>query len=480
MFRRIVTLGILSGLMLAAIAVGPALAATPTWAASQVATGAPNSIAVSGDRIAWQDQMASPRTQWTWKMGTAPLLLLTQYMWTPPVVSGDRVAWICTGGSQPFRVYTWKAGDASPTAVTSSTTGIPDDIQVSGDRLVWQLDYQWIVTWKVGDSQLTTLNVGAFQASGARVSGDRVVWYESNGSAYQIATWKYGEEPSRWITSGSLTNIEPAVSGDRIAWLQETGAGDEWAVMTQLASETVPAMVMVNSTYYTEGPVVSGDRIAWRQKPGGSDAHQVFTWHAGDASAAQVSHADVSQAYVGVSGDRLVWTGYQNVMTWAAGDATASVVATGHGPWNTKVSGDRVVWLNEGRVMTAVLLSPTTLGRPTISPMAPTHNKHAHFYSVLTPGSARIAAGATTTLKLYRKETRYVTKKVNGVNKRVKESYWHLRHSVKMTGTGTGVTVKLTATVTPKYAGSWKAVAVYGGASAFAGSTSPTKYFTVK
>jgi hypothetical protein len=38
----------------------------------------------------------------------------------------------------------------------------------------------------------------------------------------------------------------------------------------------------------------------------------------------------------------------------------------------------------------------------------------------------------------------------------------------------------MTATVTPKYAGSWKAVVVYAGGSGFTGSTSPTKYFTVK
>jgi hypothetical protein len=83
-------------------------------------------------------------------------------------------------------------------------------------------------------------------------------------------------------------------------------------------------------------------------------------------------------------------------------------------------------------------------------------------------------------MKLYRWESHYVTKRVHGHNRRVKVHYWHLRNSATMTGTGTGTTVKMTAKITPKYSGKWKAVAVYSGATGFAGSTSPHKDFTVK
>jgi hypothetical protein len=95
---------------------------------------------------------------------------------------------------------------------------------------------------------------------------------------------------------------------------------------------------------------------------------------------------------------------------------------------------------------------------------------------VLAPGLARVAPGATTTLRLYRRESRYVIKSGH----RVKQYYWHLRNTVKMTGSGTGATVKLAATVTPKYAGAWRAIATYGGGTGYLGKTSVAKDFTVR
>jgi hypothetical protein len=480
MYRKIARLGVL-GLLIWATTVVPASAAAPTWTVTQLTTvnEAPYYCGVSGDRVVWQATAGSPRRLWTWKMGSAPSCVATAVMWTAPKVSGDRIAWICSGGGLPFGVYTWKAGEAAPTLVWTSTSHVPSDLQISGDRLVWSVSDTWehVVTWKVGDgSQITTLNVGTYQGGSPQVSGDRVVWYESDGDRYQIATWKLGEGASRFITSGTLSNDDPAVSGDRIAWLHETGVGDEWAILTQVASETVPTTVVVNPTYFSEGPVISGDRIAWRQIPESDVHYQVFTWHVGDMSAAQISAGDSSQSYVDLSGDRLAWVNVDKVMTWWAGDAAPSVVATGVGPWDTRVSGDRIAWLNNGQVMTAVLRTATKLGTPTLSPTKPTHNKHAHFSAVLTPGAASMAAGCTKTLTLYQKLSRYVI--VRG--KRVKQYYWKLRNTVKMTGSGAGATQKFSATATPKYAGSWKAVVTYGAGTGYLGCTSPTKPFTVK
>jgi hypothetical protein len=190
---------------------------------------------------------------------------------------------------------------------------------------------------------------------------------------------------------------------------------------------------------------------------------------------------------VSLSGDRLAWIDLHRVMSWRAGGALPSAVATATNfPADSLVSGDRVVWRVDGQVFTAVLGTPTvapdatTLGKPTLSPSKPTHRKHAHFYAVLTPGAASAAVGGSTTMRLYRWETHYVTKRIHGHNRRVKVHYWHLRNSATMTGTGSGATVRLTATITPKYAGKWKAVAVHSAGTGFLGSTSQHKDFTVK
>ena len=481
MSRKTLVLGLLAGLLWGAMAL-PALAATPAWRVSQLTTAPmqPYYVGVSGDRIVWQDIAPSVRKLWTWKMGSSPFMVLEQYMWYAPKVSGDRLAWIATGGSQPFRVYTWKAGDSTVTVVTSSTTGIPDDMQLSGDRLVWQVDYHSVVTWRVGDAHVTTLNVGPHQGAAARISGDRVVWCQSDGSRYQIATWKSGDALSSLVTNDLHSHDDPVVSGDRMAWLSETGDGDEWALYTKIASETVPTTVAVNPNAFPGTTVVSGDRLAWLQEPEGGGVNQVFTWRVGDTAPTQISAGTAVQTYMDLSDGRVVWIDGPRVMTWAEGAAAASVIATGTSPWGTSIDADRVAWIDGSHVMTAVLRSTTALTKPAVPSGTLRHGKKYSFASVLSPRIASLVAGTNTVLNLYHSETKTVIKKVHGKNTKVKVTYWHLRITVRMTGVGTGATVKLTAKTTLKYAGKWRAIAVYSGGRGFFGSTSAPKDFKLK
>lgn len=501
MCRRAVTLGILCGLLWAAGIVPASALPAPSWTVTQVTTAtAPNEyVAVGGDRLAWLDTTSSMRKLYTWKAGdVSPTLVREGSIYMAPRISGGRCAWTEYGGLGNYFVYVWTPVGSTVTTVVASTRQI-QELQFSGDRLAWRTDdgaQQEVKTCLSDGSQLLTLNIGLHSAFGPQISGDRVVWYESDGTHMQIATWVPGGV-STWVTSDARQHWDPAFSDGRIAWIAETGFASEEAIYTQLVTESVPTTVQVVPNYFPDPPLASGDRVVWLQAPVGPANDLVYSWSAADPEPRVVAPGTGDQSFEGLSGDRIVWIdgstpGEQRVMTWAEGDTTASVLASGTDAAETCVSGDRIVWrrnIGTGsyQIMTAVLETPavlpvrTTLRSPTVSPTKPTHNKHAHFYAVLTPGSARTAAGATTTLKLYRKETHYVTKKVNGKNRRVKVAYWHLRHSVLMKRySSTSTTVKMTATVTPKYSGSWKVVVRYSGGTGFLGSTSPTKYFTVK
>jgi hypothetical protein len=325
-----------------------------------------------------------------------------------------------------------------------------------------------------------------YEARHPQVSGDRVVWEELDGSTWQIATWSADGGASSWVTTGVLDQSLPAASGDRIFWHGDTAGSSVRAFYTMTTTGSVPTTIALKDTYYTETPAISGDRIAWCQVPAGETISQGFTWHAGETTATQVTTGPFPVQWIDVSGDRIVWIDANGVMTKRNGEATATLLASA--PLtvsDVRVSGDRIAWVQgEGsggwNVWTAVLTSPTTLGRPAVSPTKPTHGRHAHFSAVLSPGAATLATGASTTLRLYRLETMYVTKKVHGRNRRVKVAYWHLRASARMVGSGSGATRTLSATVTPRYAGKWRAIASFSGAPGFFGSTSASRDFTVK
>ena len=79
-------------------------------------------------------------------------------------------------------------------------------------------------------------------------------------------------------------------------------------------------------------------------------------------------------------------------------------------------------------------------------------------------GVASFASRAKATLHLYRRES----------------GHWHLRNTVTMKRTSSGIRALLSASVKPRYAGAWRAIVRFGGAVGYAGKTSISRYFTVR
>jgi hypothetical protein len=371
----------------------------------------------------------------------------------------DRVAWTGTDGTYQ-QVFSWKAGDPAPTMLTAD----PHDhryLDVSGDRVAWMggfgSDYQ-IYTWSTGDSAPTTLTADDLGHGKPDVSGDRIVWVGSDGANYQVFTWKAGDPVATMLTSDPHDHgVAPTVSGDRIAWTGSDGAHAQ--VCTWRVGDSAPTTLTADPHDHM-WPVVSGDRVAWTGND--SSQYQVFT-------AAEAEPHTLS--YVAGPGGSIEGSTTQIVPDGSGGTTVTAVAALGHRfvEWSDHVTSAsrRDTGVSANATYSATFIVVTSAGKPTVSPSKPTHNKTATFTDKMSPSDAWTIG--TTKLSLWRWETKTVTKKVNGRNKKVKVSYWHLRKTLAMPKAGSGL---LSVKYKLPYSGKWRAQVAFAGSPGYTACTS--------
>jgi hypothetical protein len=258
------------------------------------------------------------------------------------VVSGDRIAWAASPDGKDYEIYTWtpSGGTVRLTNNTSEDTAP----QISGDRIVWGgtkgsdggTDWE-IFTWSpsTGVVQLTK---NALDDELARVSDDRVVWMEGNVATptrFDIYTWTPAGGTVR-VTNNTTDDVYPDVSGNRIVWTDDSQYVHTWTATGG------SAQIDTGAGHVVEHAVVSGDRIA-----AASDSSGVYMWTPGGGSWVETGNLGGGLA---ISGDRVVWNAFaanvQQVFSWTP---TEGVVQLSSGlaiTYQPEVSGDRVVWLD--------------------------------------------------------------------------------------------------------------------------------------
>jgi hypothetical protein len=120
-------------------------------------------------------------------------------------------------------------------------------------------------------------------------------------------------------------------------------------------------------------------------------------------------------------------------------------------------------------------IARTYVSAPRVSPATPRHGKTVTFRAYLAPGAA--AMSASSRLVLLRRQSKTVTKRVNGRAKRVKVTYWHARGTVLMKRSASGA---LTAVAKLPRTGTWAAYVTYSGSSSFTPARSAMRVFRVK
>ncbi len=113
------------------------------------------------------------------------------------------------------------------------------------------------------------------------------------------------------------------------------------------AGEVFPPTQLTNNSY-GYNPEVSGDRVVW-QGYDGSDP-DIYTWTPASGTV-QVTNDAAQETWPLVSGNRVVWWGYDGsdleVFTWTPAGGTVRITDNAYDDSFGGVSGDRVVWRGE-------------------------------------------------------------------------------------------------------------------------------------
>ncbi len=201
------------------------------------------------------------------------------------------------------------------------------------------------------------------------------------------------------------------------------------------------------------------------------------TW-LGSAVSSQTVHIEASA-------DGSVWRTISETSTLADGSFSIETIESGTPFYRARFAGFHDAGAGDSAVVVlAVAAAPpvpaappvaTSLSAPSVSPSRLKRNATATFRATLTPAPAALAG--TSTLRLYRYETKTVRKKVRGRWKKVKVNYWRLRATKVM---GAGVDGSLATSYKLRYSGKWKATVNYEGPPAWIASGPGSKSFTVK
>jgi hypothetical protein len=227
---------------------------TPATGTVAITSNAVNNYlpTVSGDRIAWEVDSISTTNQtsdiMTWTPTGGAVRLASNGDSMSPDVSGNRIVW-----NDQQDVYTWTVGATAPQKLTVAGTSVGAWAVVDGNRVAWMAysDTQGagaVYTW-TPTGGIVCLSVDNVEPDQVAVSGDRVVWSgmsdssmfptspsSTTGPPRDIYSWTPGAGITM-VSSGKGESYDPCVSGDRLAWMDDDGI--DTTVMSALPVPTV-------------------------------------------------------------------------------------------------------------------------------------------------------------------------------------------------------------------------------------------------
>ena len=199
-----------------------------------------------------------------------------------------------------------------------------------------------------------TLAAGVDTTDAIAISGDRVVWAQDEGdtSDQEIWTCVIGDTgPENVSDRPGEFDVEPAVDGNRIAWAGQTNMGRD--IFTWAPGDVTPTQVTFDGFRTDKDVQVSGNRLFWSGANELAEPDlEIYTWVVGDAAPTNISNnpgVAWNDEGVRVSGDRVVWTGFdgtdREIYTWAVSDPVRRNLS--NNTWddqNPEIDGDLVVW----------------------------------------------------------------------------------------------------------------------------------------
>lgn len=234
-------------------------------------------------------------------------------------------------------------------------------VDIDGDRMAW-VAYDGK---HVGNASVHVLNATTGEektlsrrpqetayCSGRRavtpgISGDRVVWTESMGTALYVVSLTSGEELVLVRGEGHRGRVVPQKDGlPRIVW--ETVSGDDPVCLFTPAD--LHGWDTVHGERFIQFPAIEGDRVVWAENAGTSpDARDISLYNLTSHALVPVCTAPGEQTRPRISGDRVVWQDMRNgnwdIYCYDLTTGEEHAICTDPGrQMHPDIHGDDIVW----------------------------------------------------------------------------------------------------------------------------------------
>jgi beta propeller repeat protein len=192
----------------------------------------------------------------------------------PVAISGSRIVW-----SRYGNIWLSDIESGERRALTEHSADLQADIErfapvISGNVVVW-LEYPLlsgsrhepdIVAYNLSDGTTTVVAHGAWDKTGVRIDGSRIVWedYRLGKINRDIYLFDLATGRDQVICNASGTQFEPKISGDRVVW--DDHRNGTWDVcLYDLTTNT--ETVIASGSMEEEAVDISGSLVVWMEWP---------------------------------------------------------------------------------------------------------------------------------------------------------------------------------------------------------------------
>ena len=323
-------------------------------------------ISTSEDKVVWSGYDGHDEEIFLYDGNTVVQLTNNDFYDFNPQLAGDKVVWSGYDGyDEEIFLY-------DGTAVVQLTNNDFYDFnpQLAGDKVVWSgydgYDEEIFLYDGTAVVQLTNNDYDDYGWT-ISTSGDNVVWSGYDGHDEEI--FLYDGTAVVQLTNNDSYDFNPQLSGDKVVWSGYLN-NDEGEVFLYNGATTFQ---LTNNIFYEEGLKVSGDKVVWSS----SDGHdqEIFLNDGNATFQLTDNNYDDYGWNIAISGDNLVWSaydGHDEEIFLYNGATVIQLTNNDFDDFNPQLSGDKVVWSGyqenyESEIFLATLPSDLSESTPVVS-----------------------------------------------------------------------------------------------------------------
>lgn len=261
-------------------------------------------------------------------------------------VDGKRAVFTAGGGSTPYNVFYYDAGQLSQITNNTDLSAPILSTALADNSIVWAQTFSsnnnavQLFVYDLDSAQTKQITSGTDASRLMTTSGKYIAWIEIELSSSNRNVYLYdmSNDTTTQIASNVSDARELVFSGDQLVWIQ---GGSSNNALYRFDTTTGTTNLM-STTSINGGANGAGGDFVWQGRNNDSEKFQVFWFHKATLQVNQITNTTQYQNLSPkLSGNSIVWKGSGLMRYDTVQGATETIAASAD---NLFVSGERIAW----------------------------------------------------------------------------------------------------------------------------------------